>query len=172
MNPNKCFKCQGVGNISKYCPTKGALVFCEDLNGWYGREEEDYHDDFNEREKEYDEYTLEEGKNATSPDPLDGEVLVIVRSLNTQVLDEDLNIQRENIFHTKCQVEGKIANLIVDCSSCTNVASNDLLENINLPLLKDLKPYKLQWLNDYGEAKVNKQVWVPISMGFYTDKVL
>ncbi|GKV00606.1 hypothetical protein SLEP1_g13273 [Rubroshorea leprosula] len=35
-----------------------------------------------------------------------------------------------------------------------------------------LRPYKLQWLNDYGEIKVNKQVLVSFSIGRYKDEVL
>ena len=33
-------------------------------------------------------------------------------------------------------------------------------------------PYKLQWLNDCGEVKVNKQVLVSFSIGRYKDEVL
>jgi hypothetical protein len=33
-------------------------------------------------------------------------------------------------------------------------------------------PYKLQWLNDDGEVKMNKQVLVAFSIGKYCDGVL
>ena len=38
--------------------------------------------------------------------------------------------------------------MIIDGENCTNVASNTLVENLGLPLLKHPRPYKLQWLND------------------------
>ena len=62
--------------------------------------------------------------------------------------------------------------MIIDGGSCTNVASNTLVEKLGLPLLKHPRPYKLQWLNDCGEVKVNKQVLVSFSIRRYSDKVL
>jgi hypothetical protein len=56
--------------------------------------------------------------------------------------------------------------------SCTNVASTILIEKLNLPTLKHSKPYKLQWLNDCGEVRVDRQVLVTFSIGKYLDEVL
>ena len=52
------------------------------------------------------------------------------------------------------------------------MTSTTLDENLNLPTLKHPRPYKLQWLNDCGEVKVNKQVLVSFSIGKYKDEVL
>ncbi len=62
--------------------------------------------------------------------------------------------------------------MIIDGGSCTNVASTVLVEKLNLPTIKHPRPYKLQWLNDCGEIKVNKQVLVSFSIGRYHDEVL
>ena len=62
--------------------------------------------------------------------------------------------------------------MIIDRGSCTNVTSTTLDENLNLPTLKHPIPYKLQWLNDCGEVKVNKQVLVSFPIGKYKDEVL
>ena len=35
-----------------------------------------------------------------------------------------------------------------------------------------MRCYKLQWLNDVGEVKVNKQVLIAFSIGKYCDEVL
>ena len=56
--------------------------------------------------------------------------------------------------------------------SCTNVASTILVEKLNLPTLKHSRAYNLQWLNDCGEIKVNKQVLISFSIGKYKDEVL
>ncbi|KAH9680230.1 hypothetical protein KPL71_026473 [Citrus sinensis] len=45
-------------------------------------------------------------------------------------------------------------------------------EKLGHPTLKHPRPYKLQWLNDSGEVKVNKQVLVTFQIGKYEDKVL
>ena len=52
------------------------------------------------------------------------------------------------------------------------MASTTLVEKLNLPTLKHPRPYKLQWLNDCGEVKVNRQVLVSFSIGRYKDEVL
>ena len=71
---------------------------------------------------------------------------------------DDLEGQRQNIFHTRCHDHNKVYNLIIDGGNCTNIASTKLVRKLNLYTTKHLILYKLQWLNDNGEVKVNKQV--------------
>ena len=98
--------------------------------------------------------------------------MIVARcALNVQVKD-DAEVQCDNIFHTKCHIKDKLCSMIINGGSCTNVASTSLVENLNLKTLKHPKPYKLQWLNDCGEVKVNKQVLVSFSIGRYKDEVL
>lgn len=101
---------------------------------------------------------------------VEGEALVVKRSLNTQTIPEEL--QRENIFHTRCHIYNKVCSVIIDGGSCTNVASTLLIEKLQLATTKHPKPYKLQWLNDGCEIKVTKQVTLAFSIGKYIDKVL
>ena len=62
--------------------------------------------------------------------------------------------------------------MIVDEGSCTNDASTIMVEKLGLTTLKHPHSYKLQWLNDSGEVKVNKHVLVTFRIGKYEDKVL
>jgi hypothetical protein len=101
-----------------------------------------------------------------------GESLFARRALNTHIKVDDAEQQRENIFHTRCHVNNKVCSMIIDGGSCTNVASTILVEKLNLPTLKHSRPYNLQWLNDCGEIKVNKQVLISFSIGKYKDEVL
>ena len=103
--------------------------------------------------------------------PVDGKLMVARRALNMQV-KEDVEVQRDNIFHTRCHIKDKVCSMIIDGGSCTNIASTSLVEKLNLKTLKHPRPYKLQWLNDCGEVKVNKQVLVSFSIGRYKDEVL
>ena len=57
--------------------------------------------------------------------PMEGEALVTRRVLSAQVKEDDIEQQRENIFHTRCHVNNKV------CS--TNVASALLVEKLQLP---------------------------------------
>ena len=61
--------------------------------------------------------------------PVEGESLVARRALSSQVKKDDMEQQRENIFHTRCHINNKVCNMII--------------EKLNLPTLKHPRPYKL-----------------------------
>jgi hypothetical protein len=65
-----------------------------------------------------------------------------------------------------------VCGLIIDSGSCVNVCNTTLVSKLNLCTVKHVKPYRLQWLNDSGEVKVNKQVVVPFLIRKYVDEVL
>ncbi|XP_075657334.1 uncharacterized protein LOC142627371 [Castanea sativa] len=83
-----------------------------------------------------------------------GDLLVTRRVLNVQVKKEESN-QRENLFHTRCFVNNKVCNVIIDGAT-----------------FKHPQPYRLQWLNECGEIKVARQVLVALSIGKNEDEVL
>jgi hypothetical protein len=78
----------------------------------------------------------------------------------------------DQLVTNRCHVNNKVCSMIIDGGSCTNVASTILVEKLNLPTLKHSRPYKLQWLNDCGEVRVDRQVLVTFSIGKYLDEVL
>ncbi|KAL4387298.1 hypothetical protein GQ457_09G024090 [Hibiscus cannabinus] len=80
-----------------------------------------------------------------------GEIHVVKKTVSVQTKEEDKE-QRENIFHTRCQVEKEACSLIIDSGSCTNVASTFLINEIGMKTYKHPNPYRLQWLNN-GELK-------------------
>ncbi|XP_052479569.1 uncharacterized protein LOC128034767 [Gossypium raimondii] len=153
----KWFKCLGRGRIAGQCPNRSNMILW--ANGEIKSEEEN--------DEEPDETAEEEGELEYA---VDGEILVIKRSLGLQSVENEQ--QRENIFHARCHAQGKVCSLIVDGGSCTNVASTLMVEKLGLPTTKHPQPDKLQWLNDGGELKVTKQVLVHFSIGKYHDEVL
>ena len=62
---------------------------------------------------------------------MQGDMLMVRRLLGNQMQPLDDN-QRENIFHTKCTINGKLCSLIIDRGSCNNVASSRLVSKLNL----------------------------------------
>ena len=88
------------------------------------------------------------------------------------IAPRELTLVARRAFHTRCYVQDKVCSMIIDGGSCTNIASTIMVEKLGLPTLKHPRPYKLQWLNDSGEVKVNKQVLVTFRIGKYEDKVL
>ena len=149
----KCFKCQGLGHYGYECPNKRSMVL---RNGEYVSESEKEEESENEEE--------EDG----TPD---GALLMIRRLLGHQLKTVEEN-QRENIFHTRCLVNGNLCLVIIDGGSCTNVASTRLVTKLNLATKPHPRPYKLQWLSEDGEVLVKEQVEVDMTIGRYSDKVL
>lgn len=73
-----------------------------------------------------------------------GESLVIRRSLSVQVYEEYVEQHRLNIFHTRWYIDNKICSMIIDNDSCTNVGSpTPLIRKLNLHTYKYATLYKL-----------------------------
>ncbi|XP_031392126.1 uncharacterized protein LOC116204196 [Punica granatum] len=124
-------------------------------------------------EEENDSMLTQDDSSSDYEYAAEGNALVIKRALNVQIKEEEKDdVQRENIFHTRCQVKDRVCSLIIDGGSCVNVASKLLVDKLGLRTLKHPRPYKLQWLNESGEMKVNKQVLVSFTIGRYKDEVL
>ena len=99
-------------------------------------------------------------------------ILMVVRlALTTRVKEED-ELQRENIFYTRCFIKEALCSVIIDSGSCTNVASATMVENLKLTIQDHPHPYKLQWFNNSGEVQVTKQVLISFHIGKYVDEVL
>jgi len=97
---------------------------------------------------------------------------LVLRQIFGHVHKDIGNSQRENIFHSKYFINNKVCILIIDGRSCTNVASERLMEKLNLPTIPHPRPYKLQWLSEDEEIKVTNQVLLSFSIGKYKDEVL
>lgn len=128
-------------------------------NGEFESEAESEKDTEAKSEEEYEE------------EPIHGRLFVARRNLSLQSKNDELE-QRENLFYTRCLVQGKVCSLIVDGGSCVNVASETMVRKLGLKVQKHPKPYRLQWLSEEGEKKVSNQVVVPLSIGRYEDKIL
>lgn len=79
--------------------------------------------------------------------------------------------QRENIFQTKCKVENKICDLIIDGGCESNCVSKDLVKTLGLVTKPHPRPYKLRWLDESTGNRVRKQCLVSFHIGSYLDKV-
>ncbi|XP_010546452.1 PREDICTED: uncharacterized protein LOC104818534 [Tarenaya hassleriana] len=160
----KCYKCLGNGHFARECPNRRTMVIR--TNGELVSDDDEVDD--SQPAKVMDDDYASDGMDQF---PAKGELLVARRALNINA-KEETDEQRENIFHTRAYVQGKVCILIIDGGSCTNVASTSLVEKLNLSTTKHPRPYKLQWLNDSGETRVFKQVRVPFRIGKYEDEVL
>ena len=70
--------------------------------------------------------------------------LVMRSTFQVQVMEDESNQQRENIFHTRCYVQSKVFGLIIDSGSCVNICNTTLISKLKLSNVKHVKPYRLQ----------------------------
>ena len=98
--------------------------------------------------------------------------LITRRLVKTQVTENDVDYQRDNLFHTRCFVKGTACSLVIDSGSFTNVLSTMLIKRLQIPTQDHPKPYKLQWLNDSGTMKVVSQALISFTLGKYKDEVI
>ncbi|XP_040947680.1 uncharacterized protein [Gossypium hirsutum] len=75
---------------------------------------------------------------------------VVRGTLNIQLKD-DHDLQRSNIFHSRCLIKGTLCSFIIDSGSYANVVSSYLVDSLALPCSKHPTPYHLQWLNEGSE---------------------
>nr|KYP34393.1 hypothetical protein KK1_044652 [Cajanus cajan] len=159
----KCFKCLRRGHIASQCPTNKVMI----LRG---------HDTYSSQEEtttsssDSEEEASEHEENVEVTFPYEGEFLMIRRLLNNQ--PSGTLSQRENIFHTRCNVSNNACSFIVDSGSWCNCCSTRLVERFGLTTSPHPKPYQLHWLNEDGDLVVNQQVKVKLSIGKYEDEVL
>ncbi|KAI4372837.1 hypothetical protein MLD38_011021 [Melastoma candidum] len=155
-NARRCFKCQGIGPMASECPSRRNVVIRELSDG---EEEFDENVDPNWDVEEIEEYSDER------------ELLVVRKALS--VTPARVENPRENIFHTRCTVKGKVCLVIVDSGSCINAVSRTIVEKLKLPIETHPHPYRLQWLNKDSDVRVTQRVRVPFSIGkSYKDEVV
>ncbi|KAJ9536696.1 hypothetical protein OSB04_un000081 [Centaurea solstitialis] len=164
-NRRKCFKCQGKGHMASECPSRRTLTMKQYME-W---EEEDKYIEFlpecEQNQEEADGDEEEEDAYAEN----DANLIIVRRVLHSECLaNAD---QRENLFHTRCKVGNHTCNMIIDSGSCTNVASVDMVNKLQLPIRDHVKPYKLNWLDDSKGLNVKKQALVSFSIGNYKEEL-
>jgi len=153
----------GYGHIASNCTTKRNMI----LNP-KGEVESEH--SFPPLPKSSSSHTSSQSSSEDEIKPNEGGLLV-VRCILGQVPKEFEN-QRENIFHSRCQINNKTCSLIIDSGSCVIVASTRVVDKLGLKTIPHAKPYKLSWLSEESEIKVDKQVLIKFSIGNYKDKVL
>ncbi|XP_019059406.1 PREDICTED: uncharacterized protein LOC109117128 [Tarenaya hassleriana] len=132
------------GHIASQCPNKRTMIMLE--NGDIETDAEEDNDSMPSLED------VDEVEHAVT-----GQALIVLRALHVQAKEDGDELQRENIFYTRCHVKDRVCGLIIDGGSCVNVASSLMVQKLGLRTKKHPRPYRLQWLNESGDLKVTRQ---------------
>ncbi|XP_027171671.1 uncharacterized protein LOC113771270 [Coffea eugenioides] len=145
----KCFKCQGFGHIASQCPNQRTMLLLPNR------------EIVSDEKEEYEGMPLlvEEEDDLGKELPTHEEIscLVVRKVLTTRVKEEEMEIQRDNLFYMRCHIKDKVYSVVIDSGSCANVASLLMVEKLGLLVIKHPRPYCLQWLNNKGEVRVFRQ---------------
>ena len=93
--------------------------------------------------------TKEEGTQVLEAEntPKRGESLVINKVL---LKSEKVVIEppkRKTLFRSRCQVQGKCCQLVIDSGNTNNLVSNEVVDKLKLKTMKHPTPYKVSWLH-------------------------
>jgi len=143
---DECYKCGGKGHYAVVCPTKDQkfTLMCE--AELVQQERIDKNNATLETRDTGEEEIIEEEVLECSRLP----VCVIRRILTGQRKEDEIEDDwlRTNIFHTCFEHKGKALNVIIDNGSGMNVASQDTVHKLKLPVEKHPNPYELSWVDD------------------------
>ena len=79
---------------------------------------------------------------------------------------------RKSLFWTRCKERGKCCKVIIDSGSTDNLVSKEMVTKFNLERRKQLKPYRIAWIQDEHKILVSEQCLVKFRIGSYHDEVL
>ncbi|XP_040994264.1 uncharacterized protein LOC121240799 [Juglans microcarpa x Juglans regia] len=149
----KCFRCNQPGHRSNECPARKSVNLV----------------DGDDPTKESDDESEEDGEFVEGDE---GDLVnCVIQRLLLAPKQED-HTQRHVIFKTRCTVNQKVCNLIIDSGSCENIVSRALVSTLQLNTEKHPKPYKINWIKKGAETKVTSTCRIPFSIGkFYNDVV-
>jgi hypothetical protein len=97
--------------------------------------------------------------------------LVIRRVL--LVPGQENQAQRHNIFRTRCTVNQRVCDIIIDGGSGENIVSKSMVSKLGLTTERHPKPYKIRWIKQGTETLVTEQCRFTFSIGkHYSDSLL
>ena len=151
--PIKCFKCNLLDHRFSNYPLRKAIHLVE-----------------REEEKEDEVYCEPDGdEKEDSDDDVKGRSYV-VRKLMLMHKQED-NTQRHQLFRTRCTINNKLFQLIIDSGGHENIIGREVVTELKLPVEKHPHPYMIRWIKAVEKIEVNECCKVPFSIDKNRDEV-
>ncbi|GKD02008.1 reverse mRNAase [Tanacetum coccineum] len=88
----------------------------------------------------------------------------VIRKLMLAPKQED-HSQRHQLFRTRCTINGRVFELIIDIRSCENIIGRETVKLLQLPIETHLNPYSIGWIKAAERIHVKERCKVPFSIG-------
>ncbi|PKU62072.1 RNA-directed DNA polymerase [Dendrobium catenatum] len=144
----KCFRCFQVGHKSNECPSRPQLQIASAENEEIREENDDPNAELEEE---------------ISPDS--GEPLVCVMEKILLAPRQQQNSQRNAVFKTRCTINGKVCDLLIDSGCTENVIARSVVQALQLKTTKSSHPYKISWVKKGMDIAVTDMCRVNFSIG-------
>ncbi|XP_062075889.1 uncharacterized protein LOC133780020 [Humulus lupulus] len=151
--PDRCYRCLEPGHRSNECPKCRTAFVIDDYDGAHG-------DDFFHVD---DSATLYDDTDFAVGD--EGDPIVCILEKIILASKQSLPSQRNTIFCTRCTINNKVCDVIIDSGSTENVVSKALVKTLALQTSPHPQPYKLGWIKCGIEAKVTELCRFSFSIG-------
>ncbi|XP_020686424.1 uncharacterized protein LOC110102428 [Dendrobium catenatum] len=152
----KCFRCFQSGHKSNECPNRQQVQMLD------GEQDGSAAQVVTETDGE------EEILQGDSGEPL---ICILEKLLLTPRTMGDS--QRNALFRTRCTINGKVCDLLVDSGCTENIISRNAVTALQLKTTKNPNPYKISWVKKGMEIGVSDMCRVTFSIGkHYTCEVL
>ncbi|PKU71894.1 RNA-directed DNA polymerase [Dendrobium catenatum] len=146
----KCFRCFQPGHKSNECPNRQQIQMLDGSHGEDGgvndhlTDGEDYAEDLQGDE---------------------GEPIICILEKLLLAPRQPQQSQRNAIFRTKCTIQGKVCELLIDSGCTENVISRSVVQALQLKTTKKPQPYKISWVKRGVEITVAESCRVTFSLG-------
>lgn len=151
----RCFSCGEPSHRMAACPTRNKRGLLLDTSG-------------RDVEVVYDDTTDDETEELVADTCVS---LMLRRSCLAPRSDEEFP-QRNNLFHSRCTIEGKVCKLIIDSGSSENVIAEDAVKKLSLQDEHHHALYRLAWLQQTTDLLDTRRALDSFSIGdAYHDKV-
>ena len=135
----KCYRCNEEGHKTNVCPRRRAINLTELV------------DEGEEEEEEICENIQDEG-NIIHGDT--GERLCCVVRRVMFVPRKAEHPQMHKVFRTRCTIDGKVCDVIIDGGSTDNIISPKVVKKLGLRTEPHPNPYHISWITDEIDVKV------------------
>ena len=154
----KCYRCNEEGHKSNVCPKRRAVNLTELV------------EEGEEEEEEICE-NIQDEANIIHGDI--GERLCCVVRRIMYVPRKAEHPQRRKVFRTRCTIDGKVCDVIIDGVSTDNIISLKAVKKLGLRTEPHPNPYHISWITDEIYVKVTDSCLVKFSIGGkYFDEIL